>query len=292
VPVATVLRRTVHAWVCLVVAAVCFIATSFSFPHDALADTKQECSDSYQKTQVLRAADKLEEAIGQADICVRTCSKSFLDECASWKTSLESRIASIIVEAVDATGEPVTDGSVSLDGVPWLDQLGGPARAVSKGPHTLEVTVKGAPSQKKSIVIREGEKSRKITVSIPSSPAPDNSGEVHRIGPWVVGGVGVAALIAGAVTGGLVLDAYSVTQEQCNDGTGTCTTQEGIDASERGQLLGPVTTGLLVGGSVLVAGGIIWLVVAPTEAKPSTTSLTVAPTVSHEHVGLVVGGSW
>jgi hypothetical protein len=271
---------------------VCFVATSLSLPSTALADTKQECSDSYQKTQVLRAADKLEEAIAQAEICTRTCSKSFLDECTSWKTSLEGRIASIIVEAVDATGAPVTDGTVSLDGVAWLDQLGGPARAVSKGPHTLEVTVNGGPAQKKSIVIREGEKNRKITVSIPSRSEPDTSGNVHSIAPWVVGGVGVAALIAGAVTGGFVLDAYSVTQDQCDDGNGTCTTQEGIDASERGQLLGPVTTGLLIGGSVLVAGGIIWLVVAPTETKPSATSLSVAPAISHQHLGLVFGGSW
>lgn len=280
-----------HAWLRLALAA-CFLAMALAFPNPALADQKQECSDSYQKTQVLRAADKLEEAVAQADICMRTCSKSFLDECASWKASLESRIASIIVEAVDASGAPVTDGSVSLDGEPWLDELGGPARALSKGPHMLEISVKGAPPQKKSIVIREGEKGRRITVAIQAPAEPDSSGEAHRVGPWVMGGVGVGALIAGAVTGGLVLEAYSVTQDQCNQGEGTCTTQEGIDASERGQLLGPVTTGLLVGGGVLLAGGIVWLLAAPPAKKPAATSLMVTPAVTSDHAGLIVRGSW
>ena len=290
-PIAPVPVRRARLGLHHVVAAALLVALVLAFPRTALADSKQECSDSYQKTQVLRAAEKLEEAIAQAEICTRTCSKSFLDECATWKASLESRLSTIVIEAVDANGAPFTDGAVSLDGVPWLDELGGVARALPKGPHTLEITVKGVPPLKKSIVIREGEKNRKIRIAI-APPSTDGSSGPHRIGPWVVGGVGVAALIAGAVTGALVLDAYSVTQDQCDDGKRTCATQEGIDASERGQLLGPVTTGLLIGGGVLVAGGVIWLVVAPEKDKPATASLRLRPNVSSHHAGVVLGGSW
>jgi hypothetical protein len=206
----------------------------------------------------------------------------------------DSYFASVIVEVVDSSGAPVTVGLVSLEGVGWLDRLDGSAQVISKGPHTLEVTVQGAEPQKKSIVIREGEKNRKIRIEVTRAsnetdqPGPD---PVHRIAPWVVGGVGVGALIASAVTGGLVVEAYSVTQEECNDETEECT-QKGLDAQARGRLLGPVTTGLLIGGGALVTAGIVWLVLAPSRGEAKATSLFVSPVLSGEAQGVVLGGSW
>jgi len=291
VSLAPVFRRGLcgRALLTLVVALV--VLAALVRPRAALADSKQECSDAYQKTQVLRAADKIEEALAQADICTRTCAKAFRDECASWRADLEARTATIIVEAIDATGVAVKDGSASLDGVPWLDELGGPARVVSKGPHTLEIAVEGVPSQKKAIVIREGEKGRTITITIPAKAPPDGASEPHRTGPWVVGGVGVATLIAGAVTGGFVVDAYSVTREECNDEKEECS-QPGLDAQARGRLLGPVTTGLLIGGGTLVAAGVVWLIVAPSAPKPSAASVFLVPAISMHEGGVVLGGRW
>ena len=103
--------------------------------------------------------------------------------------------------------------------------------------------------------------------------------------------MGVAALIGAAVTGGFVVHAYSVTQDECNDRTRTCTPRGG-DAQAQGRVLGPVTTSLLVGGGVLLAAGIIWLVVDPDEAAPSTTSIFVAPAIASDHQGIVFGGTW
>ncbi len=259
----------------------------------ALADSKEECRDAYYKTQVLRDDGKLDEAIKQAEICVRACGNELVSDCSKWKTDLEARVAStIIVEVVDPSGTPLTDVSVSLDGVLWLDHLDGSAQLIPKGPHTLEVTAKGSAPETKSIVIREGEKGRKITISLTAKP-PDAEppDAAHAIGPWVLGGVGIGALVAGAITGGIVVHDYGVMRDECDEEAGTCS-QDGLDASSRGQVLGPATTGLLVGGGVLVAAGVIWLVVAPGSPEPSTTSFFVIPAVSSHETGVVLEGSW
>jgi len=269
--------------------AVAVVALS---PVRALADTKQECSDSYYRTQVLRDADKLQEGIREARVCAREACPQFIrEDCSRWMADLEARVSTIIVAAVDASGRSVSDAIVSLDGVPWLDRLGRDAQVISKGPHTLEITVQGAPPQKKAIVVREGEKNRTITIAIAGAEATDEPWEGHAYGPWIVGGIGVATLVAGAVTGGLVLDAYAVTEDQCDDATRTCT-PDGVEAQDRGRLLGPATTTLLVAGGALAAGGIIWLIAAPRAPSPSRAALFAAPAISTESAGVVVGGRW
>lgn len=277
------LTRTILSVVAILVLALASAST-------ALADAKHECTFAYENTQVLRDASKVEEAIEAATICSRdVCTKFIRDDCARWKADLEAQRATVVVEVVDARGKPVTEGSVSLDGAPWLDRLGGPAQVVSSGPHSLVITVKGRPPRTESIVIRQGEKDRKITITLP--PATRRTKPAQRLGPWVLGGIGVALLVGGAVTGGIVVHDYDVAKDQCNDATRTCT-REGRDAASRGQVLGPMTTTLLVGGGALVAGGVIWLIAAPSAEKPPTTSLFVAPSISGRDNGLVLQGSW
>jgi hypothetical protein len=227
------------------------------------------------------------------------------DDCSKWQAALEARQSTIIVEIVDSAGATGADGAVSLDGAPWLAHADGAPHVVSKGTHTIQIDVKGAPPHKESITVREGEKNRKITFYVvtkpPPKPAESRPSAVHRFGPWIVGGVGVAALVAGAVTGGLVLHAHSVMKDECHDPTptraGYCS-QAGRDAETQGQRLGPATTGLLVGGGALVAAGVIWLIAAPRPAKAPATSAGVAPSLffapalSRQEDGVVFGGAW
>ncbi len=265
------------------------LALSLMMPRSGLADAKRECSEAYDNIQLLRDAEKLEEAIAAGQTCSRAaCPKFIREDCAKWSAEMEGRLASIVVEAVDASGAPIREGRVTLDGAPFLDILGGPARVVSKGPHTLEITVRGAPPRKTSIVVREGEKNRRISISIaPSNPRSP----MRKAGPWILGGAGIAVLVAGAVTGGLVVEAYGVVQDECDDVTETCT-RAGVDAEERGHVLGPLTTGLLIGGTALLGAGIVWLVVDRARVPAPVASLFVSPRFSSVERGLVLGGSW
>ena len=266
------------------------LALALSSAGSALADAKQDCSEAYEATQVLRDANKLEKAIEAANVCSRdACTKFIRDDCTKWKTDLEARLASIVVEAVDASGKAETAGSVTLDGLSWLDELGGGAHVVSEGPHTLVVTVKGQPPRTVAIVVREGEKNRRVTITLPS-PRPPAHGP-RNFGPYLVGGVGIAVLIGGAVTGGITVHDYGVVKDQCNDISRTCS-PAGRDAETRGQVLGPVTTGLLVGGGALLAAGGIWLIATRTTGKPVATSLMVVPSLSSHEKRVVLEGLW
>lgn len=262
----------------------------------AAADTKLECSQAFDDTQVLRDAGNIDAALREAEICTRAvCAQFIRDDCSKWKADLESRLSSVILEVFDGAGGRVTDATVSLDGVAWVDPLDGHAHVLSKGTHALEIRLTDGAFWKNSITIQEGEKERRITIRIGSDPsgarpdpaAPPSAG----VGPWVLGGVGVATLIGGVVTGALVISDYGVVQDECSDATQTCT-QTGRDAAQRGQVLGPLTTGLLVGGAAIVAGGVIWLVVAGRSDAPSTASVWVAPAVAIGKSGLWVGGRW
>lgn len=261
----------------------------------ARADSKQECSEAYYATQVLRDEGKLDEALIAVKLCVSdACAPFIRDDCGSWQRDLEARLAalaaSVVVLAVDASGAPLSDVAVTLDGKPWLSRIDGAARALPPGTHILEGRLAGATPQTRSVTLAEGEKNRRVTLAF-DVEGPASRGGAGP-GPWILGGAGVAALVAGAITGGLVVDAYEVTQDECDDASRTCS-QAGLDAQERGRTLGPTTTGLLVGGGAMVAGAATWLLVIALRPTPSVpAALWVTPTLDPQRAGLLLGWRW
>ena len=255
----------------------------------AHADTKQACGDAYYAVQVLRDEGRLEEALEAARVCVSdSCAQFVQADCAAWRSQIEStlaaRPATVVVEAFDEEGSPIQEATATLEGAPWLTRLDGQARELPAGPHVIEVTVVGEEPQRRSILLRPGEKDLRVVFTF------DTGSELGRGDgpfPWVLGGVGLAALIGGAVTGGLVIDAYLTTQDECNDATRTCSVA-GLAAQDEGRTLGPVTTALLVGGGVLLTVGLVWRFAAPSNQQPATATLLIAPTVGPNEVGLTL----
>lgn len=77
---------------------------------------------------------------------------------------------------------------------------------------------------------------------------------------WIVGGVGAAAMIAGIVTGVMALDAQSTLDNQCGPDHRSC--PPGFESTRStGQTLGAATDGLLIGGGVALAAGVVLLFV-------------------------------
>lgn len=75
---------------------------------------------------------------------------------------------------------------------------------------------------------------------------------------WIVGGVGAAAMIAGIVTGVMALDAQSTLDNQCGPDHHSC--PAGFESTQStGQALGAATDGLLIGGGVALAAGVVLL---------------------------------
>lgn len=74
--------------------------------------------------------------------------------------------------------------------------------------------------------------------------------------PLIVAGVGAAALIGGVVTGVLALGTVSDIDDQCRGGA--CSYPEFDDDRSSARTLVGLTDALLIGGTVLLAGGLTW----------------------------------
>jgi hypothetical protein len=254
----------------------------------AAADTRQACGDAYYAVQVLRDEGKYEDALYAAEICVSDdCAKFVRDDCTVWKREIEAlvaaRRASLIVEALDEDGLPMREATATLDGAAWLTSLDGEARDLPPGTHEIEVSVDGQPSQRRSVIVRAGEQAQRVVFTFGS---PSNLSRGDGPIPWILGGVGLAALVAGATTGGFVIDAYLTTQEECDDVARSCS-PAGDAAADRGRVLGPTTTGLLVGGVVLMVTGLVWKLADPGTPRPPETSWLLTPRLTATEVGLV-----
>jgi hypothetical protein len=129
----------------------------------------------------------------------------------------------------------------------------GVALPVDPGVHHLVVAAAGK-SRPLDVALVEG-RTETLVVQLDDGAGPARSGSA---GPWVVGGIGLAALVGGAVTGGLTLRQKSLNDAGCSNISHTCSAA-GKDAASAGQTLGATTTALLVAGVVGVGAGALWL---------------------------------
>jgi tetratricopeptide (TPR) repeat protein len=125
------------------------------------------------------------------------------------------------------------------------------------------------------------------TTSTSANPSPPEEG--HSIAPWIVVGVGGAAVVAGVVL-------YAVGSGDVSTANNACPTRSGCaqsvaDQGNNGRTL--ETVGVVVGavGIAGVAGGLIWHFMEPTSSSGSpSTGLT--PVVAPGYAGLNLGGQF
>jgi hypothetical protein len=231
---------------------------------DAKADAKRECTAAYDDVQALRADGKLGAARKQAVACASDACPGFIKvDCAKWLTEIDGSTPTVVFEVRDAFGKETTAARVDLDGKPWIDVLDGKARALDPGTHTLHYELPGGAALDDTVQIREGQKNRTLRASFQAAaPAPALPPDEPRrsVGPWVLGGAGLAGLAVGGVLGAFVLYDASVTSgDGCNASTHTCRTPAGLSAAQQGRALGPATTIALAVGGAGLAGGLVWL---------------------------------
>lgn len=174
-------------------------------PTDVHADVKQQCVAAYEQSQSARNLGHLRVARGQAIICSQeSCPKFLTTDCIQWLAEIEASLPTVVFEVRDATGSETTAARVLVDDEPLKERVDGKAVAVDPGEHTLRFELAGAASIEKRIVIREGEKNRKISVSFaplePSSPpAGEATDEATTTGAapmsaYALGGLGVVGV--------------------------------------------------------------------------------------------------
>jgi hypothetical protein len=188
----------------------------------------------------------------------------------------------IVLPASAPAGTVVTKDGAALAS----DKLGTPL-PVDPGEHVFTTRAPGGPETRHRTTVRIGEERQvELTVVLadthntvvgpppqayenpvppalpPEVPPPDHgspspSGSGQRTWAYVVGGVGLAGIVVGAVTGVLVLRERNTIIDSC-DTRNRCS-DDGIDAADRAQTLGLVSTvGFAVGAAGLTAGTVLW----------------------------------
>jgi hypothetical protein len=177
----------------LVVAA---FVTGRAHSQDVTAAAKDECFRAVDDGQKLRTARKLVAARDKFIECARpVCPALIRKDCAEWLSEAQATMPSVVFGATDASGKDILNARVLVDGVLLTDKLDGSSVFVDPGPHDYRFEWPGHGSVAQPIVIREGEKSRLISVKFPPEEATAGLSSQKRsipAGVFVFGGLAIA----------------------------------------------------------------------------------------------------
>lgn len=197
---------------------------------------------------------------------------------------------------------------VKLDGKRFDAPSLGVALPVDPGAHAITTQAPGAPTHTQHISIKKGErKSITLVVALaptppathpaappvaPATPAPEPGAEQRpshqKTWAYVLGGVGIAGIGVGSVTGLLAMSKKSTVDSQCSTPT-TCS-PTGKQAADSGKSLALVSTiGFGVGAAGLISGVVLWLT-APAEHS-SADRRGITPTAGVGPTGGWLGAS-
>jgi hypothetical protein len=192
---------------------------------------KRACVDASDRGQAARSDGKLLAARSAFVECAdASCPSVVRSACSEWLADVERATPSIAlsVRAAPDTCEPGHPSAepkevrIALDGKALTDAMGGRAVSIDPGKHALVVEAKGLVRHEESLVVREGEKSRLVTVvldpaahpceaqspAVPSSsaiaprPPPESGSGARRTGAFVAVGVSVVGFALFGYFGG------------------------------------------------------------------------------------------
>jgi hypothetical protein len=189
---------------------------AFALPAFA-SDDKQVCASSYEEAQHLKLSSRLIEARAKLAVCTRaTCAEAMRLDCARWFEEIEHALPTVVLAARDSGGTDRSDVAVELDGRAWQSRLDGKSLEIDPGEHELRFLPTRAEPVTLRIVVRQGQKDRLVTVTIPKDGSSAESSR-KTVG-YVVGAVGIGALGASLYLG------YSAKQQEngMRTGPGAC----------------------------------------------------------------------
>lgn len=172
--------------------------------------------------------------------------------------------------------------------------------AVPDAEDRVNLEARLAAMQQQIAALDAAEAARQAEVQ--TEPAPEDGGEATReaepadddegggggpgVVPWVVGGVGVAAIVAGAITGGMSLGLESDLEGAC---PGNVCPADRADDVDRLSTLATTTDVLLIGGAALVATGVVLYFVLPRGGDEGGDAVALRPTGGCGPHGCLVG---
>ena len=264
----------------------CAVGTTTSGSAHAAGKSKKqirdECIAASEEGQLLSSKGKLEAAREKLAVCSdKNCPGAVRKDCEAGLEALDRATPTVVFAAKDATGRDLTEVSVSVDGKPLLESLDGKAIALDPGKHSVRFETSGKPPLEKTLVIREGEKTRIVMVTLADEKkAPKQEPELESgsrelsTGTLVVGGIGAAALATAGVVGFVALQKRSSLKDDCG-GAGTCT-QDEVDSVYRLYNVSYVAAG--IGGALLLTSGVLYFSSSP-KRSPEKQGFSLHPTL-------------
>jgi hypothetical protein len=199
--------------------------------------------------------------------------------------ALEPRVPAVIIQV---TGPGAAGARVTLDGAPVPAAALGINWPADPGTHTLRgetdryapvnVTVTLAERKVETVTLRIDQLEASAGPTPVPSPSPRGS-PLQAIGFAGIG-VGGAALIMGAVTGGVALGKANNLSRICPGGH--CNDQQ--SAIDSYYLTGNLSTAGFVAGGLLAATGVVLVIVAP--KGPARADAWMAPVITPGYAGL------
>jgi hypothetical protein len=284
----------------------------------AAQSAKLACIDANESAQDFRRAGKLRAARGKLVECLAaTCPGPVRQDCAARLAEIDAAMPTLVLEANDEAGHELTAVRVTVDGQLLADHLAGASFPVDPGEHTFTFDAAGRLTVTKVLVLHEGDKRRRETVTLiagsppaheesppsaPSPPPPPPPPPLALPGPapnteavsaapgqtqrWIgigLGGAGVVALGIGSILGLVSKSTYdhALSTECTNGDSSRCTPSGQADGRTAHQQAGLATGLFAVGGAFLVTGAVVYFV-APRVA--------IAPTVGARDASISVGG--
>jgi hypothetical protein len=190
-------------------------------PSAAFAADKATCVEAYEEGQKQRASGSLKASLDLFRVCAEPdCPTATKKDCAIWVAEVEASLPTVVLGAVDGDGNDLVDVRVKVDGQPLVSRLDGKALALDPGKRVLVFERDGAPPLTREVVVKQGEKDRKIEVAWTAVGKKDETeaeggGIAISPGVWVLGGIGLAGLTVFGVFGGLALSEKSDAKETC-----------------------------------------------------------------------------
>ncbi|HTQ42720.1 MAG TPA: hypothetical protein VMI75_08155 [Polyangiaceae bacterium] len=178
---------------------------------------------------------------------------------------VRARIATL---RIDLTGE---GGAVQLDD---LAVRAGEPLLVDPGPHAVRVRA-GDATWESNVTLGDGE-TRVLSVSVFSRRAAPETPTQRKVG-YVLGGVGLAAVVVGSIVGATALATASSLGASCGADRSQCppSAQSDIDSLRMRSLLADLSLG---GGAALVVAGAVVTLTSPAPREPPPR-LEIVPTV-------------
>lgn len=286
--------------------ALCVVATSAH----AAEPSKKECVNANESGQDLRQSGKLREARAALAVCMSPrCPRPVREDCAQRLADIEAALPTLVFIAKDADGNDLRDVRVGMDGQD-LTASDGTAVAIDPGDHAFTFTKEGLPPATRDVVVHEGDKNRRIQVTLAApaatpetktsqtaAPANANGSRETRglfgVAPSTQRNIGLGVGIAGAVGLGVgsVFGIWAkITYDhalgtECGGQSNGCSAA-GVDDKKTADQQAAISNIAFIAGGVLTAAGVALYLTTP------EGTVSVAPTVSLHEAGIGLKGQF